>query len=106
MSVQGRFGFGSTMALEVSMEWDWPGENLRRPQLDKFSVRRCDRRDLGTFDGLNRTRCGCATHHTRAFSHTRTLSHAVREGGKKNSRRDLAETHNWLDYSKFGWVGE
>lgn len=40
------------MALEMSMEWDWPGENLRRPELDKFSVGRCDKSDVSQISEL------------------------------------------------------
>lgn len=74
MLVQGRVGFDSTMALEMSMEWDWPGENLRRPQLDKFPVRRCDTdsQDLGTFNAGQDSLA--AAQRTHAVSLSRTPS--------------------------------
>lgn len=83
---QGRVGFDSTMALEMSMEWDWPGDELRRPQLDKFSVRRCegDGGDLGTLNAEQ--------NELLRNAHAHSLTHAHRsvpaEKKEKNEKRE------------------
>jgi len=79
MPVQGRFGFGSTMALEMSVEWDWPGGNSRRPQLDKFSVRRFRWERSRHFRW---TRC-CATRTPLFHTHTEPCRQRRRENVEK-----------------------
>lgn len=69
------------------MEWDWPEENLRRPQLDKFSARRCDT-DLGAFDAEQNSSCT----HTLPHAHRAMPAEKKKKKEKKGKarRRDLA----------------